>query len=530
MSAKVYSYIRFSDEKQAAGASLDRQTDYAAQVAARKGLVLDDELRMFDAGLSAFHADHKKRGKFGLFMAAIQAGKVTRGSVLVVEDFDRLSRQAPMDALDQLREIVDAGVTLITANGMEFSTASLRRDPSGLFLVLSKMITANQESEVKKSRVTDAMRRRCQAIESGHEKFVGTGGGPGWMRQVKGEQRWEFIPERAAAVREAIDLFLSGAGAGFIANHLAMTDQRVSSAAPHSGQIIRMFTRVALKGEKRVIVNEPSKDGIDGAALEYVFPNYYPAVISVEKFDEVQVLLASRARKGVVGTLPSLLTGTGITTCGYCGASMKAQMMTSKTREDGTLADCHRRLQCSSVNVGGGCSVKGSCSSGPIERHLMQWLSEIGNLRSLYDADSAASGDLATARAALMKKEKGIRRLKEALEDDDARMVKEIKVDLRAALDERDDLAARVVALELAAEDAARADRPDIAARWASLRVGVDALDYEARMQARQLVVETFANITVFHSGTRPAKKRGNIVLRLRAKGGVEKELVINES
>lgn len=526
MRAKVYSYIRFSDEKQAAGSSLERQSEYAAQVAKRKGLVLDEELRMFDAGLSAFHADHKKRGKFGVFMAAIKSGLVARGSVLVVEDFDRLSRQAPMDALDQLREIIDGGVTLITANGMEFSTASLRRDPSGLFLVLSKMITANQESEVKKSRVTDAMRRRCQAFEAGdRSKLVATGGVPGWLRKVG--QRWEFIPERQAAVAEALALFLAGCGAGFIANHLAATGQRVSSAEPHSGQIVRLLLRPELMGEKRVTVNEPSKEGIDGEPREYVFPNYYPAVISAEKFDEVQLLLASRARKGVRGTLPSVLTGTGITTCGYCGSAMKAQMMTNKTRVDGTLADCHRRLQCSRVNVGGGCSVKGSCSSGPIERHLMQWLSEIGNLRSLYDTNSVTSGDLTIARAALAKKERGIARLKEALEEDDDVPVKEIKVQLRLAIDERDVLASRIAALSAASDEAVRADRPDVAAQWASLRSGVEALDYEARMRARQLIVETFTSITIYHHGLRPAKS-GKIALRLLAKGGIEKELLIS--
>lgn len=530
MSAKVYSYIRFSDEKQAAGSSLERQAEYAAQVAERKGLVLDDTLRMFDAGLSAFHADHKKRGKFGLFMAAVKLGTVAPGSVLVVEDFDRLSRQSPMEALDQMRDIINAGITLITANGMEFSTGSLRRDPSGLFLVLSKMITANHESEVKKSRVTDAMRRRCRAFEGGdRSKLVPTGGVPGWLRQVG--QRWEFIPERRDAVRESIDLFLEGCGAGFIANHLAVTGQRVSDAEPNSGQIVRLLTRIALMGEKRVTVNEPSKDGIDGAPREYVFPNYYPALISPEKFDQIQALLASRARKGVRGTLPSILTGTGIATCGYCGASMKAQMMTNKTRADGTLADCHRRLQCIRVNVGGGCSVKGSCSSAPIERELMEWLSEIGNLRSLYDADSATSDELSKVRTALTKKERGIARLKVALEDDDDLPVKEIKAQLRDAIKERDALSEQVSALALAANEASRADRPDVAARWAGLRAGVDGLEYEARMQARQLIAETFESIKVYHHGFKPARSaKGEIGLLLLAKGGIERQLVIKAS
>lgn len=39
--AKVYSYLRFSDLKQASGSSVDRQTAYAQRWAAEHGMVLD---------------------------------------------------------------------------------------------------------------------------------------------------------------------------------------------------------------------------------------------------------------------------------------------------------------------------------------------------------------------------------------------------------------------------------------------------------------------------------------------------------
>lgn len=51
--ARVYSYLRFSDPRQATGSSADRQLQYAQQWAASKGLVLDDTLSLRDEGLSA---------------------------------------------------------------------------------------------------------------------------------------------------------------------------------------------------------------------------------------------------------------------------------------------------------------------------------------------------------------------------------------------------------------------------------------------------------------------------------------------
>ena len=51
---RAYSYVRFSTPQQAAGASLQRQTEKAAKYANEHGLVLDTELKMTDLGVSAF--------------------------------------------------------------------------------------------------------------------------------------------------------------------------------------------------------------------------------------------------------------------------------------------------------------------------------------------------------------------------------------------------------------------------------------------------------------------------------------------
>ncbi len=41
---RVYSYLRFSDPRQATGSSADRQLQYAQAWAAERGLVLDETL------------------------------------------------------------------------------------------------------------------------------------------------------------------------------------------------------------------------------------------------------------------------------------------------------------------------------------------------------------------------------------------------------------------------------------------------------------------------------------------------------
>jgi len=92
----LYSYIRFSTIEQAKGQSLNRQLSFAKEVAKEKGLELDDSLSMRDMGLSAFHKTNITRGALGIFLAAVEQGKVPAGSILVLESLDRIFRAAPL--------------------------------------------------------------------------------------------------------------------------------------------------------------------------------------------------------------------------------------------------------------------------------------------------------------------------------------------------------------------------------------------------------------------------------------------------
>ena len=66
--AKVFSYLRFSDPKQAMGHSAERQAEYARVWAGERGLLLDESLSLRDEGLSAFHQKHVKQGALGVFL------------------------------------------------------------------------------------------------------------------------------------------------------------------------------------------------------------------------------------------------------------------------------------------------------------------------------------------------------------------------------------------------------------------------------------------------------------------------------
>src|SRR5687768_14323056 len=108
---RAYSYVRFSRPEQMRGDSLRRQTELSERYARDNGLELDTALE--DRGVSAFRGKNATEGALFGFLQAVKDGRVKRGSVLLVESLDRLSRQAVEEALPQFLAIIKAGVTIV---------------------------------------------------------------------------------------------------------------------------------------------------------------------------------------------------------------------------------------------------------------------------------------------------------------------------------------------------------------------------------------------------------------------------------
>src|SRR5262245_6006274 len=91
MPRRAYRYIRISSKRQERGDGIRRQEEYAPQLCAAKGWLLDDALVLRDIG-SAFRGGNADVGMLAQFLEAVKGGLVSRGSVLIIESLDRLSR------------------------------------------------------------------------------------------------------------------------------------------------------------------------------------------------------------------------------------------------------------------------------------------------------------------------------------------------------------------------------------------------------------------------------------------------------
>ena len=84
------SYKRFSSGRQAKGNSIARQSDLEEKYAATHGLRIMDTYT--DAGVGGYHGANADIGALRRLLDAARAGDFKRGTPLLVESLDRLSR------------------------------------------------------------------------------------------------------------------------------------------------------------------------------------------------------------------------------------------------------------------------------------------------------------------------------------------------------------------------------------------------------------------------------------------------------
>jgi DNA invertase Pin-like site-specific DNA recombinase len=504
--SKVYSYLRFSDPRQALGNSADRQLQYAQRWAMDKGLVLDESLSLRDEGLSAYHQRHVKQGALGVFLRAIEDGRIHDGSVLVVEGLDRLSRAEPIQAQAQLAQIINAGITVVTASdGREYNRASLKAQPMDLVYSLLVMIRAHEESDTKSKRVKAAIRRQCEGWVSGSFRgLIRNGKDPQWV--CWSDQGWEMIPERVNAVRRALELYQQGLGAGRAAIVMHEEGYELSSWGISGQQVYRLIKLPALRGAKRLAV--------DGE--EYMLEEYYPRILSDAEWGELQHLAGQRLRRRGAGEIPGIITGVGLAYCGYCGTALVAQNIMNRRRADGSISDGNRRLHCTSYSKNGGCSAGGSCSVVPIEHALLSFCSDQLNLQRLLQVGDDGKGirqHLAVARASVEKIKAQLGKVTDALLADESGASPIAFIRKARELEEQQVVAEqKVQQLEYEVAAISGAARPAQADRWEELATQVLAGDYSAREKVRQLVMDTFERIVIYMRGMSAQDRKGQAI------------------
>lgn len=481
--ATAYSYIRCSTPEQLKGDTLRRQLADTKAWAESHGHVLDDKLR--DLGKSAFKGRHAKFGALKEFLDLVEEGKIERGSYLVVESLDRLSRETVLHAMPRLFDLINAGIIIVTlADGQEYSDTRLLKDPTPLIMSLVVMIRAHEESQTKSMRVGKAWaNKRVRAAEAGQAM---TAVCPAWIKLVGGPRtgRYELIPERAAIVVRIFEDTIAGMGRRMIAR--ALNADRVPTWGVggkrglmwHDSYIQKILENPATFGRFEPLSKRAGGDGSANVMLD----DYFPAAIDEATFYTAQAAAKSRGSGGGRTSSGHRNLLRGLAKCGSCGGNLT--IIDKGKRSSGP------KLICSTANIGGKCTDRTYYSYAALELGVLAAVSDRLDSLVLSSRDRAAEIRMRRDAAIARRAERQVR-LDNLLElvaggarsSTLAGQVTQLQSDIDAAAEEIARLDAEVRAAE-------GADRDDPAASFMELQRQLRETEGDDHIRVRAAVAQ----------------------------------------
>lgn len=310
----AYSYVRFSHGRQKNGDSLRRQMALSREYANKHGLNLQ-ELTYSDLGLSAFRGANIERGALAGFIKAVEDGTIRRGSYLLVENFDRLSRAEVHVALQLLLRLVSAGIVVVTLMDGKVWNEETVADTTNLLVTIIVMGRAHDESLGRSKRI----REIHQAKRARRDPAI-FGQGPAWVTRRPDGSGWDLKPGMAESIRRVFELSINGVGSVAIAR-MANAEgwvapakvQRWNTTLPNkllrNRAVLGEYEPKEMKGSKRVSTGE-------------VWTDYYPRVVDEAMFLKAQAAahnrlhLPNRRDAGYHNVLQ------GFAFCGHCGQTL----------------------------------------------------------------------------------------------------------------------------------------------------------------------------------------------------------------
>ncbi|MDD9156280.1 recombinase family protein [Aliivibrio sp. S4TY2] len=324
----AYIYSRVSKEAQVNGDGLRRQIDNAFRFIdsknrelMEKGLptyVVADEL-ITDRGLSAYKGyNTAANGGLGAFLEAAKRGEVKRGSLLVVEAVDRISRMPADESRKTFGLFKEYGIDVaIVKFGViikHSESTTLEND----LLITAAIHLAHMESQQKSNRINDRFEEKRKQEKLGGAKRTTIC--PLWMKISEDKKSFELIPDRARVMRRIIDMKLNGMGCQRIASTLNEEGVPYFNGKTWSTRIVLKYCKmIQLYGAFQRVRHVRTEHCTQKQPWGDVEQNYYPALIDEQTFLRLKNSFKKSGGRQT-GAFSNLFSG--LLCCPKCGSSM----------------------------------------------------------------------------------------------------------------------------------------------------------------------------------------------------------------
>jgi DNA invertase Pin-like site-specific DNA recombinase len=290
----AYSYVRFSTPEQRKGDSLRRQVESAAAWCKRHDVRLDTSRTLHDLGKSAFKGNHRKnpdRNALAAFLRLVEEGKIPRGSYLIVESLDRLTREHIRPALTLLLNLIEAGIGIVQLHPVEV-VYDEDVDPMTLLMAIMELSRGNSESAMKAERLGKAWEAKRSYARD--KRILLTRQLPAWIEERDG--KLYSIPTKALAVERIYQLSAEGFGSSRIVKQLMQED---FPPMTDNGKWLASYVRLVLNDRRAV--GEFQMRRTDGSPDGEPAKDYFPAIITEDLWQRARAGVKARRVSGKKG-------------------------------------------------------------------------------------------------------------------------------------------------------------------------------------------------------------------------------------
>ena len=287
------SYLRFSSAQQVKDIKKEDQINRAKQWAEENGYQFS-ETSFSDLGVSAYKGDNSTIGDLGRFLKAVEDGLIPRGSALVIEALDRLSRENQWRGQMLLGNILSNGVDVVTLNdNQKYTFEDLQQDMGVAIRIVLAFNLAHAESQQKSRRVTAGWQRNLEQVKTGKRKR--SSAIPNWLKLAgtMDDGHFEVIEEKAQVTRELFSRFADGETVWSIAKNFRdreITTPRGKTFA--SGNIYRLVKSKAPYG-----ILEIGKGTKNDRTIFDQIDDYFPRILDEDVQRRVKMRLDGIANR-----------------------------------------------------------------------------------------------------------------------------------------------------------------------------------------------------------------------------------------
>jgi DNA invertase Pin-like site-specific DNA recombinase len=288
---QAFSFIRWSRPEQGKGDTLRRQKKASADLCQRNKWTLT-ELPPLE-GRSAFRGKQRAVGPLAEFLKLAEAGRVSKGSILIVESLDRLTREAVRTAVKFFLSILDAGVSIATTNPEYLFKHDADNDLQDIMIAVVVLSRGHEESATKSTRIGEAWANKRKKAAT--TKMTATC--PAWLTLRADRTGFDIIEKKAETVRLIFRLAADGYGMFRITRKLNADAVQTLGNKPnrmakqwYESYVIRILNNRAVLGEFQPCTRDGTKSVPQGEPIK----GYYPPVIGEADFVAARRAIDSR--------------------------------------------------------------------------------------------------------------------------------------------------------------------------------------------------------------------------------------------